>query len=76
MEINWDNTERGFRKGRFVDRYNDPCTIQKSSLATEDCIWLGRDNGFGEPMRMHLTREMATDLANMLLYFACTGELP
>ena len=27
--------------GEFKDRYGLKCTLQKSSLATEDCIWLG-----------------------------------
>lgn len=41
MEIEWKTTGRGFRLGEFSDRYGDRCTIQKSSLATEDAIWLG-----------------------------------
>lgn len=36
-------TNRGFALGEFVDRYGAKCSIQKSSLATEDCIWLGVD---------------------------------
>jgi hypothetical protein len=35
------HTQRGFAIGEFTDRYNKKCKIQKSSLATEDCIWLG-----------------------------------
>ena len=30
--------DRGFLKGKFLDRYGAECSIQKSSLATEDCI--------------------------------------
>lgn len=37
-------TSRGFLRGEFVDVYGEECSIQKSSLATEDCIWLGADN--------------------------------
>lgn len=37
-------TERGFPTGHFTDRYGAACTIQKSSIATEDCIWLGLDD--------------------------------
>jgi len=33
--------DRGFLLGEFEDRYGHKCSIQKSSLATEDCIWLG-----------------------------------
>jgi hypothetical protein len=27
--------------GEFLDYYDHLCSVQKSSLATEDCIWLG-----------------------------------
>jgi len=36
-----DNTSRGFSIIEFIDRYNAKCSLQKSSLATEDAIWLG-----------------------------------
>lgn len=36
-----EHTERGFRIAKFTDRYGDECSLQKSSLATEDCIWFG-----------------------------------
>lgn len=34
-------TERGFDTLTFTDRYGETCSLQKSSLATEDCIWFG-----------------------------------
>lgn len=37
-------TQRGFAYIDFKDRYDKECSIQKSSLATEDCIWFGIDN--------------------------------
>lgn len=37
-------TGRGFEIGHFVDRYDVKCSIQKSSLATEDAIWIGPDH--------------------------------
>lgn len=37
-------TERGFPIAEFKDRYDVKCSIQKSSLAFEDCIWLGVDD--------------------------------
>lgn len=37
-------TSRGFALIEFLDRYESPCSLQKSSLATEDAIWLGVDN--------------------------------
>lgn len=39
-------TERGFAKGEFTDIYGQKCSVQKSSLATSDAIWLGVDVGF------------------------------
>lgn len=36
-----EQTERGFDIYRFKDRYDCDCSLQKSSIATEDCIWLG-----------------------------------
>ena len=37
-------TARGFSYIQFIDRYGAQCSIQKSSLATEDAIWLGVDD--------------------------------
>lgn len=34
-------TERGFDLIEFTDRYDNKCSIQKSSLASEDAIWIG-----------------------------------
>lgn len=39
MEIN--QTDRGFTRIEFTDRYNVACSLQESSLATEEAIWLG-----------------------------------
>lgn len=39
-----DTTGRGFTIGRFMDHCGKKCSIQKSSLATEDAIWLGIDD--------------------------------
>lgn len=36
-------TERGFTRIEFIDRSNVKCSIEKSSLATEDAICLGVD---------------------------------
>ena len=40
-KIKMTRTGRGFAVGSFTDRYGVKCSIQKSSLATEDAIWLG-----------------------------------
>lgn len=37
-------TERGFAISEFTDRYGQKCSLQKSSLATEDAIWFGVDD--------------------------------
>jgi len=37
-------TDRGFDIITFTDRYDHGCSLQKSSLATEDAIWLGVDD--------------------------------
>jgi len=37
-------THRGFALIEFTDRYGAKCSLQKSSLATEDAIWLGPDD--------------------------------
>ena len=34
-------TNRGFDIEEFADLYDNKCSLQKSSLATEDCIWFG-----------------------------------
>lgn len=36
-----DKTERGFYYYEFKDKYDAVCSIQESSLASEDCIWFG-----------------------------------
>jgi hypothetical protein len=66
----WATTARGFRIGTFRDRYGQACSIQESSLATEDAIWLGPD-----PCRMHLTREQVRGLVHVLSDFLADGNL-
>jgi hypothetical protein len=79
--IEWQTTERGFGRGDFKDLYDVDCSIQESSLATEEAIWLGcdhethNDSGRACGARMHLTREMAGELAQILMRFSYTGEL-
>ena len=41
MEFKKGKTIRGFDVIEFEDRYGETCSLQKSSLATEDAIWLG-----------------------------------
>lgn len=44
MELKGISTNRGFSSIEFKDRYDAKCSIQKSSLATEDAIWFGVDD--------------------------------
>ena len=39
--IESSKTQRGFALGEFQDLYGAKCSVQKSSLAFEDAIWLG-----------------------------------
>ena len=81
MALDLKPTNRGFQRAEFLDRYGAKCSIQKSSLATEDAIWLGcehetlDDKGTPCGARMHLTREMAAELLTPLAAFVATGEL-
>jgi len=37
-------TQRGFNIEEFTDLYGEKCSIQESSLATEEAIWFGIDD--------------------------------
>ena len=37
-------TGRGFALYEWVDSYGEKCSIQKSSIATADMLWLGVDS--------------------------------
>jgi len=56
MKIKFNKTQRGFRKGVFTDRYGEQCSIQQSSLATEDAIWLGIDDANPQIMQYDANR--------------------
>lgn len=42
--MHMSKTGRGFTICNFSDYYSKPCSVQKSSIATTDCIWLGVDD--------------------------------
>ena len=69
---------RGLTIARFKDLYGSECSVQTSSLATQDAIWLGqhRCEKCSEPTRMHLTRAIVVDLIAALQHFVETGDLP
>lgn len=46
-------TERGFALIEFQDRYDNKCSLQKSSLATEDAVWFGLDSAKPQIMACH-----------------------
>ena len=73
-----DFTERGFYRGEFKDDNGQLCSIQKSSAAEEDKIWLGaHDKGlYMESIgRMHLTRAQVGALIPHLQAFVDNGGL-
>jgi hypothetical protein len=41
--MNLEKTQRGFLNGKFTDSYGNVCSVQKSSSAMDDFIWLGID---------------------------------
>ena len=79
-------TRRGFDIITFEDRYRQECSLQKSSIATEDCIWLGVENTgpdisgpHGERnedvvSRMHLTQDQVKELIPYLEMFVLRGD--
>jgi len=74
---------RGLWVADFVDQYGKACSIQDSSLATEACIWLGRNENeephyYGRPRmpRMHLTQKQVAALLPLLEHFVQHGQLP
>ena len=72
-------TKKGLLRAEFEDRYGAVCSIQESSHAGEDCIWLGVEvdlEGNEVPRgRMHLSQEQARELIPVLRHFARTGRL-
>ena len=40
-ELKVEKTQRGFQRIEFTDSNGKSCSLQQSSLATDDCIWLG-----------------------------------
>ncbi len=42
--MKYSKTHRGFQLIEFIDLYGKGCSIQKSSLATEDAVWIGIDD--------------------------------
>jgi hypothetical protein len=64
LKLNVDKTGRGFRLIEFEDAYADKCSLQKSSLATEDAIWLGIQDADPKLMASDAERLGKPDLPN------------
>jgi hypothetical protein len=67
--IEFYETQRGFKNGKFKDYGGEQCSIQKSSLATQDAIWLGIDNAnpqimSSDAIRMGLKKRTFTEADN------------
>lgn len=43
MKLKTYKTDRGFKRCDFRDGNNEPCSIQESSAAEQDMLWLGCD---------------------------------
>lgn len=56
MKFNQSVTGRGFDIIEFEDLYGEKCNIQKSSLATEDAIWIGIENANPQIMASKTTK--------------------
>ena len=91
-EIKTELTDRNFIVGSFMDRNDEPCSLQESSAIGDyedswDCpgssfLWLGcdknRSSHLGEEMspRMHLTREQAKAIADSIYHWLEHKRLP
>lgn len=53
MKLKRSKTDRGFGLIEFDDSYGVKCTLQKSSLATDDAIWLGVHDAAPKVMAAH-----------------------
>jgi len=71
--IEWTIAARGLRLGYFTDYLKTRCSIQKSSITEECCVWLGVDE---RGARMNLNQKMAAELVEVLTHFVQTGDLP
>ena len=72
MKFRWGKTQRGFPVVYFDDLYGGAYgnSIQLSSLATQEAIWLGT-----KVDRMHLSRAQVAKLIPVLQGFVDTGTL-
>lgn len=55
-------TQRGFRIDHFKDSYGHSCSLQKSSAASDDYVWLGLDEPEPKIMASNALKMGRTDL--------------
>lgn len=65
-----EKTARGFPIAKAADIYGDEWSVQDSSLADAEAVWLG-----GLVGRAHLTREAVAGLIPVLQRFVDTGSI-
>lgn len=73
---------RGFQLIEFKDLCGEACSIQQSSLADKDALWIGAEHETihavtGEKCgaRMHVDRRLAKQLITILQKWIKTGNL-
>lgn len=76
----YEMTERGFGRYEFRDDYGELCSLQESSNAEREAVWLGCDRGThaaGEVCiaRMHLTVPMVERLVEELNAWLSSGRV-
>lgn len=89
--MKFELTPRNFLISKFKDLYGKECSLQQSSLATDNAIWLGCSDGThydkdSQPVelpayvttcacRMHLNRKLVGKLLPTLIKFYLFGRL-
>jgi hypothetical protein len=68
-------TSWGFDLIEFSDHNCVQCSLEKSSLASDDAVWLGVDSASPMATRMHLTKEQVKQLIPVLQAFVDTGDI-
>lgn len=75
-------SSRGYAFMEFRDFNGESCSIQESSLATKNCLWLGCDHETihqvtGDPCgaRMHIDLKLAKRIVRTLQHWIDTGYL-
>lgn len=56
INLTTEKTSRGFAYMSFSDVHGNSCSIQKSSLAELDCIWIGLNDANAQILARHAIR--------------------